>query len=279
MSKATYQHTDLNNIRIVLVRTFHSGNIGSAARAMKTMGLNNLYLVNPVDFESEVGKNAALKMARTAEDVVHKAIISETLYDAVKDCNLVIASSARSRAFDSPNLSPEESALKICTSSKKNKVALVFGPERMGLTNDDLQYMNYRVTIPTSPEYSSLNLAAAVQTLSYEVFKHSEQSNADGLITREFPDTKKLDYFYQTLESTLQQSEFIFKKHPGEIIRKLRVLFTRAEPDTTELSILQGMLASFSRKMSHDLDISAATSKTSRKRGGVPILPSKEEGS
>jgi len=236
----------LSNIRIVLVRTFHSGNIGSTARAMKTMGLTNLYLVDPKDFKTKEGKVEALKMSMSADDVVEQATIVDSLYDAVKDCTVVVASTARSRGYDLPVLLPEESAVKLRDHSEKGKVALVFGPERMGLHNDDLQFAKYRVTIPTSPDYSSLNLAAAVQTLSYEIFKaHLSETSSASDDLNPMPDMESLEQFYQHLESSLTQSGFIFKNHPGKVMLKLRRLFTKAEPDTIELKILRGMLASF----------------------------------
>ena len=242
---------NLNNIQIVLVRTFHSGNIGSTARAMKTMGLNNLSLVNPKDFPSKETLQQAHQMARTAADVVDNAIVFDSLKDALKDCTLVIASTARPRGFDLPELTPEESAVKLCSLAKKQKVALVFGPERMGLSNDDLKLCRYRATIPTSPDYSSLNLAAAVQTLGYEIYKQhlilqndTEASELDEIF---LPSTDEMEKFYIHLEETLQQSEFIYKKHPGEVMQKLRTLFTRAQVEKSELNILRGMLASFQR--------------------------------
>lgn len=241
----------LNNIRVVLVRTFHSGNIGSAARAMKTMGLDDLTLVDPIDFQSEDGKKEALKMAMSADDVVNNATVVNNLYDAVKDCTVVIASTARSRGYDLPVLSPEKSAelLYQTASVKKEKVALLFGPERMGLSNGDLEYAKYRVTIPTNPNYSSLNLAAAVQTLSYEVYKQhmAECENVSLELIRDLPNTETLDRFYIHLEESLSESGFIIKNHPGEVMQKLRSLFSRAELDSQELNILRGVLASFQR--------------------------------
>ncbi len=238
----------LDNIRVVLVRTFHPGNIGSTARAMKTMGLSDLCLVNPVEFPSD----EATKMAVSADDVVNNSQKFNSIYEAVKDCTVVIASTARSRGYDLPVLSPEKSAEMLYSAAKNNKqkVALLFGPERMGLSNEDLQFAKYRVTIPTNPDYSSLNLAAAVQTLSYEIIKqHTLNSEPDELeVPRELPNSESLELFYTHMEQTLVDSGFIFKKHPGEVMHKLRTLFTRAQPDKTELNILRGMLASFNKK-------------------------------
>jgi tRNA (cytidine32/uridine32-2'-O)-methyltransferase len=238
----------LNNIRVVLVRTFHSGNIGSAARAMKTMGLTDLCLVSPKDFQTSEGKQEALKMAMSADDVVDKALVVESLYDAVKDCTVVIASTARTRGYDLPELNPEECAQRLHSESVNNKVALVFGPERMGLSNEDLQLAKYRVTIPTNPDYSSLNIAAAVQTLSYEIFKQVEQAEAIEEF-RDLPTAESLEQLYTHMESTLKDTGFIIKNHPGEIMQKLRNVFTRAELDESEVSILRGVLSSVDRSI------------------------------
>ncbi len=246
----------LSNIKIVLVRTFHAGNIGSSARAMKTMGLNNLTLVSPTDFPSTKTLEQAHQMARTAADVVNNASVVDSLSEAVSDCAVVIASTARLRDFDLPELTPEESAVKLCSISENQKVAFVFGPERMGLSTEDLKHCRYRVTIPTSPDYSSLNLAAAVQTLSYEIFKQHQLGQKLGqgndIVTESenpatFPTSDEMEQLYTHLEETLTQTEFIYKKHPGEVMQKLRTLFTRAQVEKSELNILRGILASVQR--------------------------------
>jgi len=241
----------LNNIRIVLVKTFHSGNIGSTARAMKTMGLSDLCLVNPVDFTSGAGQEEALKMAMSADDVVKNITLVDNLFDAIKDCTVVIASTARSRGYDLPELTPEESAKLLYTTAQQSKVALVFGPERMGLSNEDLQRCKYRVTIPTSPDYSSLNLAAAVQTLSYEIFKQSInlENKKELKSIQTLPTSEALDNLYTHFESTLKETGFIVKNHPGEIMQKLHNIFTRAEIDESEVKILRGILSSVDREI------------------------------
>jgi len=210
------------------------------------MGLSDLCLVNPVDFPSE----EAIKMAVSADDIVSSAIQFDNLYDAVKDCTVVIASTARSRGYDLPVITPEESAQMLYSAASKNqKVALLFGPERMGLSNQDLQTAKYRVTIPTNPDYSSLNMAAAVQTLSYEIFKqHStENKKTEFDYQRDLPSTESMEKFYSHLQETLDDSGFIIKNHPGEVMQKLRTLFARSQPDTTELNILRGVLASLEK--------------------------------
>ena len=165
----------LENIRIVLVRTFHPGNIGSTARSMKTMGLSDLVLVSPRDYPSPL----ADQMAAGAEDMLQKARVVDTLAHALQDCRLVVACSARTRSYDLPELNPWQAASKLHKHSGSSPVAVVFGPERMGLHNKDLDYAQHRVTIPANPDYNSLNLASAVQILSYEIYKTFSQPNAD----------------------------------------------------------------------------------------------------
>ena len=247
----------LNNIRVVLVRTFHPGNIGSAARAMKTMGLSELYLVAPKDFETQQAKDEATKMSTSADDIVQAATQVDSLYEALKDCTVVVASTARTRGYDLPLLNPQETAEKLYAASGSEKVALVFGPERMGLTNEDLSLCKYRATIPTNPDYSSLNIASAVQTFSYEIFKQllkqqeasSENPYISNTETKQYPSTEKMDKFYTHLEQTLTETNFIIKKHPGEIMQKLQTMFNRAEMDETELNIMRGILASIQREL------------------------------
>ncbi|MEE9351881.1 MAG: RNA methyltransferase [Thiotrichaceae bacterium] len=239
----------LDNIKIVLVRTFHPGNIGSAARAMKTMGLTDLCLVSPVDFPSD----QTLRLARGASDVVEKAAVVDSVYEAVKDCQVVVASTARQREFDLPELSPEDAAKMLnsyASNTTNNKVALLFGPERMGLSNEDLQFAKYRVTIPTNPDFSSLNMAAAVQTICYEVFKGSQIAQQQSTEVEQLPNTEELERFYVHMEETLVETGFIFKKHPGEVMRRFRNVFAKAQLTTAEVSLLRGVLSSFQGKKS-----------------------------
>ncbi len=242
----------LNNIKIVLVRTFHPGNIGSAARAMKTMGITDLCLVNPADFPSE----EAPRMARGAADLLENASVVTSVYEAVKDCEIVAASTARQRGYDLPELTPEACASILNQYATKGKVALMFGPERMGLSNDDLQFAKYRVTIPTNPDFSSLNMAAAVQTLCYEIFKGAQSDQVNQTATDNqpvnppiaMPTVEELERFYVHMEHTLTETGFIFKKHPGEVMQRFRNLYAKAELTTAEVSLLRGVMSSFQGK-------------------------------
>lgn len=218
---------------------------------MKTMGLRDLCLVNPRNYQTDKEKAEASRMATGAADLLLHAKSFSNILEAIQDCTVVIASTARSRDYDLPLLSPEESANKLYQAAQDQKVALLFGPERMGLSNEDLQLAKYRATIPTSPDYSSLNLAAAVQTFCYEIYKcsqvtkHAEQkSNPD---INPLPDVKSMEQFYVHLEETLSDTDFIIKNHPGEIMQKLRAIYDRAELDESELNIMRGILSSVNR--------------------------------
>lgn len=238
----------LDNIRIVLVNTSHQGNIGSAARAMKTMGLRDLVLVDPV----EAPQSHASALAAGATDILANARTVNTLQEAISDCQLVMATSARSRTLDWPMLAPREAGERAVAEAHQGKVALVFGRENSGLTNEELQQSQFHVHIPANPEYSSLNLAMAVQTLSYEVRtawldaeRAAVQTQFD---TPEYPNGEDLERFYQHLEESLTESGFIVRQHPGQVMNKLRRLFNRARPEQNELNILRGMLSTYDKR-------------------------------
>lgn len=186
----------LHNIRIVLVETSHTGNMGSTARAMKTMGLTNLYLVNPLIKPD----SQAIATAAGASDVIGNATIVDTLDDAIAGCSLVVGTSARSRTLPWPMLEPRECGVRAVHEGEHAPVALVFGRERVGLTNDELQKCHYHVAIPANPDYSSLNLAMAVQILAYEVrvaYLDRQQVGVPQLEETPYPLVDDLERFYQ----------------------------------------------------------------------------------
>ncbi|KID54911.1 tRNA (cytidine/uridine-2'-O-)-methyltransferase [Pseudoalteromonas luteoviolacea] len=235
----------LQDIRIILVNTSHSGNIGSVARAMKTMGFSKLYLVDPA---CEVDSHASA-LAAGATDVLGDAVTVDKLEDAIADCSLVIGTSARSRTLSWPMVDPRECAQKLVTESNDGPVALVFGRENSGLTNEELQLCNYHVCIPANPEYSSLNLAMAVQTLTYETrmtFLDTQDAKPEEDDTK-YPTSEQMALFYEHLESTLNDTGFIVKQHPGMVMTKLKRLFNRARPEDQELNILRGILSSINK--------------------------------
>ncbi|WGW00995.1 tRNA (cytosine(32)/uridine(32)-2'-O)-methyltransferase TrmJ [Vibrio sp. YMD68] len=239
----------LDNVKIVLVGTSHSGNIGSAARAMKVMGLKHLVLVDP---QCEVD-DQALALAAGASDLVENATIVDNLSKAVEDCGLVVGSSARSRTLEWPMLEPRECGEKFAVEGLSHPVALVFGRERTGLTNEELQTCHYHVCIPANPEYSSLNLAMAVQTLSYEVrvahlaLEQSKYTKSHDL-QEEYPRHKELEMFYEHLENVIIGTQFISKEQPGQVMNKLKRLFSRARPEVQEINILRGILTSIEKR-------------------------------
>jgi tRNA (cytidine32/uridine32-2'-O)-methyltransferase len=239
----------LNNVKVVLVGTSHPGNIGSAARAMKVMGLTNLVLVDP---QCEVD-DQTVALAAGAADIAQNAKIVSTLNEAVEDCCLVVGSSARSRTLEWPMLEPRECGQKFVVEGEKAPVALVFGRERTGLTNEELQICHYHACIPANPEYSSLNLAMAVQTFSYEIrmaYLDKEQSQYSQPEAEEYPRHKELEMFYEHLENVAKQTQFISEEQPGKVMNKVRRLFNRARPEAQELNILRGILSSVEKSIS-----------------------------
>ena len=237
----------LDNVRIVLVNTSDCRNIGSAARAMKTMGLSNLVLVDPV----EMPNGQAQALAAGATDVLANATVVSTLEEAIAECGLVVGTSARSRTLPWPMLEPRGCGEKLIEEANNFPVALVFGRESSGLTNDELQLCHFHVQIPANPEYSSLNLAMAVQTLSYEVrtsFLLAEaQQYKKPVDAEEYPVIDETERLYEHFENALKATGFIVPSHPGLVMTKLRRLLNRARPDLKEVKMLRGMLASVER--------------------------------
>jgi tRNA (cytidine32/uridine32-2'-O)-methyltransferase len=237
--------TMLDNVRIILIGTSHPGNIGSAARAMKTMGMTDLVLIDP---ECEVdGKSVALSAG--ASDVLKNHKVYKTLDEGIADCGLVIGASARARTLDWPMLDPREMGIKVASEGKKHKVALVFGRENSGLSNDELQKCHFHVFIPANPDYSSLNLAMAVQTLSYEVRMSFLASESYPEVIEEYPRASDFENMLEHLEKTLFDIGFIVPAHPGLVMDKLRRLFNRARPEINELRMLRGIFSSMQKSL------------------------------
>ncbi|MDO4431154.1 MAG: tRNA (cytosine(32)/uridine(32)-2'-O)-methyltransferase TrmJ [Lonepinella koalarum] len=236
----------LQNIRIVLIETSHSGNIGSAARAMKTMGLNHLYLVAPKQGIDE----QAIALSAGAEDVVRNSVIVDRFEQAVADCALVIGTSARLRHLQSTLIEPRECGDKVIEAAKCGQVALVFGRERVGLTNEELLKCHYHLTIPANPEYSSLNLAMAVQLVAYEIRMAFLQTKSSTLpvsviensnfVERELATSEELNYFFEHTEKVYSRLGFIQNQ---AVMRKLKRLYHRTLLEKNELNILRGMLS------------------------------------
>jgi len=194
-----------------------------------------------------------VQMALSAEDILQNATVYSDIHSAIADCKLVMASTARIRGVDLPEVQPEVCASKLLEESKQHKTALMLGPERMGLHNDDIQYATHRVTIPTSPNLQSLNIGAAAQTLCYEIYKqfsHQESTHHSSINSepnRLLADRDDHERFYTHLEDTIRATGFIRPGHGGPIMLRLRALFARAEPDKEEINILRAILASVDR--------------------------------
>lgn len=235
----------LTNIRIVLINTSHPGNIGAAARAMKTMGLSNLYLVSPILFPHQ----KAEEMASGAVDILEKAVVVETLDEAIADCSLVVGTSARSRAIPWPLLNPKELAEKAMQEAAHAPVAIIFGREQSGLTNEELHKCHFHVHIPSNAEYSSLNLAAAVQVITYELRFASLQEIEAEEWDYQWARSDELESFYEHLQSVLVEIEFLNPKAPRQLMTRLRRLFNRSRLDQMEINILRGILGTVEKKL------------------------------
>ena len=238
----------LDSVRVVLVRTTHPGNIGAAARAMANMGLENLYLVEPRTFPSP----EASARAAGADRLLSSARVCETLDEAVAECGLVIGSTARQRTVRWPALEPESAMALAYRASQKGNVALVFGQEASGLTNEELERCQIHVRIPVNPTFPSVNLAAAVIILAYELKKVQDQcvgcntalvatdsaeSGAESLAT-----SQNVQGFFVHLETVLREIGFL--KSPSEkLLRKVKRIFSRTPLLEDDINILRGVLS------------------------------------
>ena len=237
------------SIRIVLVGTTHPGNIGAVARAMKNMGLSDLALVKPKYFPHE----EATARASGASDVLDAARVVDTLEEALTDCVYVAGASARSRTINWPSMGPRDCAERMIRESGHGKVAAVFGPEKSGLQNEDLDLCHTLLTIPTNPGFSSLNLAMAVQVLTYELRVASMLDPGPVFEVEAPPATgEEMEHFYTHLETVLTDIEFLDPDNPRHLMRRLRRLFIRARPDKNEVNILRGILTAVDRTRRDD---------------------------
>lgn len=235
--------TELSKVRIVLVNTSHAGNIGSVARAMKTMGMSQLYLVDPV--ENPVGEARA--RASGAVDVLESAVIVDTLEEAVADCALVVGASARLRSIPWPVVDPKDCATQVIemVNSQQQQVALVMGREKSGLSNAELERCNLLVNIPANPDYSSLNLAAATQVLAYEVrmaMLASEGKSVKSGQDSPLATANELEGMYEHFQTALTDIGFLDPQAPKQLMRRIRRLFNRISIERNEVNILRGIL-------------------------------------
>ena len=235
-----------NCINIVLVETSHPGNIGSVARAMKTMGLSRLSLVNPKDFPS----GDANALSGNARDVLDAAIIYPNLKAAIEESTFVYATSARNRSINWPTVNPEEAADKILNQvAGDKKISIIFGREDRGLTNEELQLANFHLEIPANPDYPVLNIAMSVQIVAYELFKNRNISQDREW--RDYPEINSedlqrlIDHFVETSIDL----EMIDPKNPSQIIARIKRMFSRLQPDSMEGNYLRGFLTAVNKRL------------------------------
>ncbi|HLV76321.1 MAG TPA: tRNA (cytosine(32)/uridine(32)-2'-O)-methyltransferase TrmJ [Marinobacter sp.] len=265
-----------DQVRIVLVETSHSGNIGAVARAMKNMGLGNLWLVNPASFPDE----ASYARSAGASDVLDRATVVGSLDEALGDCTLVMGTSARGRKVPWPVMAPPQAADIALQQTRQGQVALVFGRENHGLSNDELQRCHYHIHIPSNPDYSSLNLAMAVQVVCYELrMQYLRGLEADQSSPYLEPmvqpgdegwdappaTVRDVEGFFGHLEQVLVEIDFHRAEKPRHLVGRLRRLFQRARMDELEVNIMRGVLSAVQK---------AAGIESSRGRAETAAVPS-----
>ena len=237
----------LDRIRFVLVRTSHPGNIGSAARAIRTMGLRRLSLVAPEAFPHM----DATSLAAGATDVLEGAAVVSSLPDAIPDCRFVLGATARRRGVVIEEFDPRSAARRVLeVAASGQEVALLFGNERSGLDNDEIKYCHGAITIPADPTYSSLNLAQAVQVVAWELrmaWLAGVEFDTGVATAGPRPSSAEMDQFFEHLARTLDAIDFHKGRSPDRILWRLRRLFLRASPDPRELRALHGILADATR--------------------------------
>ena len=237
----------LNSVKVVLVGTTHPGNIGATARAMKNMGILDLALVEPKEFPSDV----AIFRSKAAKDILEKASVHTSLEEAISKCELVVGTSARGRTVPWPVLNPREAAEEMHKSSLNGKVAIVFGREDRGLTNEELGLCNFHVHIPSDPEYSSLNLSQAVQILAYEIRLSYLQ---DRHVNKEYWDVElanneQTERLINHMDELMQEVDFYDVENPRKLLVRVRRFFKRSKIDVMEANIFRGLFATIQKKL------------------------------
>lgn len=236
----------LKRVRFVLVNTSHPGNIGAAARAIRTMGMHRLGLVTPHAFPHA----EATALAVGADDVLDAAVVSASLPAAISDCRLVLGATARRRGVVMEQMTPREAAQRILAAvALGHEVALVFGNERVGLDNDEIKHCHAAIAIPSDPTYSSLNLAQAVQVIAYELRMAWLVGDDSAVIPRaaQPASAEEMEGFFAHLAQTLDDIDFHKGRSSRTILQRLRRFFLRASPDSRELRVLRGILADATR--------------------------------
>ena len=237
----------LNSVKVVLVGTTHPGNIGAAARAIKNMGIYNLALVKPKEFPSDI----AIYRSKAAKDILENAEIYESLEDAIAGCKLIVGTSARARSVPWPVFNPRDAAEEMSKISKQGNVAIVFGREDRGLTNDELGLCNFHVHIPSDPKYSSLNLSQAVQILAYEI---RLAYSRDEVISEvkwdvDLANNEQTERLIDHMEELMQDVEFYDVENPRKLLLRVRRFFKRSEIDVMEANIFRGLFSAIQKRL------------------------------
>lgn len=230
----------LDRIRVVLCQPSHPGNIGAAARAMKTMGLSRLYLVNPRRFPDP----EATTRASGATDVLENAMICATLAEALEGTVLAAALTSRRRDLSLPPLTPRLAAPQLIAEAQGSDVAVVFGAETSGLTNTELDCCQMLLSIPANPEYASLNLASAVQVVAYELRCSLPDAAVTPVVPGNLANLEEIEGFYAHLEEVVIASGFLDPASPKRLMHRLRRLYARTRLEREEVNILRGILKS-----------------------------------
>lgn len=252
----------LNRLRIVMINTSDSGNIGAAARAMKTMGVSDLCLVAPKEYPTA----KATARATGAADLLHRARVVDTLEEAIADCQLIFGTSARMRTIPWPLMSPKEAAGVVMNEPKGADIAIVFGREDAGLTNEELRRCHFHISIPGNPDYSVLNVAAAVQVICYEMRMNAlacqENPESGSSVSRmplQFEDwdeplvsSEDMERFLKHFEETLLDIGFFDPSNPKQLMTRARRLFMRTRMDRLEMNLMRGVLSTVQKKVNKE---------------------------
>ena len=235
-----------NQVQIVLVETSHPGNIGSVARAMKTMGLQNLVLVKPRNFPSK----EAFVLSGNAQDLIEQAVVVDTLDEAIKNCTNIYATSARTRSISWPIITAEMAGIEINKLVKEGtKVSIIFGREDRGLTNEELQKANKHILIPSSEDYPVLNIAMSVQVIAYEIFKNADiEVDIDW---QDYPElnSEELSMLIDHFIDTSYKLNLFDEDNAKKILVRIKRMFTRLKPDKMEGNFLRGFLTRINKKI------------------------------
>jgi TrmH family RNA methyltransferase len=236
-----------DNIRIVLVEPTHPGNIGATARAMGNMGLRRLHLVSPAEFRTR----EAYARAAGANWILDEAVVTDSVSQAVAECDLLIATTARPRAVDWPTLSPRQAATELVEASRTGQVGILFGRESRGLKNAEIDHCQYLVHIPADGAFSSLNLASAVLLMAYEMRLQTVDDSPPSPLesAKQWPaNAEQMERFYRHLQTTLDDIDFIKATSSIKLMRKITRIFNRARLTVEEINILRGILSAVQQR-------------------------------